>query len=185
MPPSRRPSPRGRPRNDRPASRGGGGRPPRRPRTANGTQPPGRPRFTNRAAILLVVFAVLVISYASSMRAYLQQREQINELKQQIATSRASIATAEREKRRWQDPAYVEAQARDRFGWVLPGETSYQVLDANGQPLTGDDELTDPASVAQDKPKAWWSKAYGTLEAADHPEKKVTPTPAGTITAQQ
>jgi len=186
MPPSRRPSQRGsRPRNDRPSSRGGGGRPPRRPRTANAAQPPDRPRFTNRAAVLLVVFAVLVISYASSMRAYLQQRDQINGLKQQIATSKASIADAEREKQRWQDPAYIEAQARKRFGWVLPGETSYQVLDANGNPLTGDDALTDPSSVAQARPKAWWSKAYSSLEAADHPAKKITPTPATKITPQQ
>jgi hypothetical protein len=132
-----------------------------------------------------VVFAVLVISYASSMRAYLQQRDHINELKQQIAASKSNIADAEREKRRWRDPAYVEAQARKRFGWVLPGETSYQVLDANGQPLTGEDELTDPESIAPDKPKAWWSKAYASLEAADHPEKKVTPTPATRITPDQ
>jgi hypothetical protein len=127
------------------------------------------------------VFAVLVISYASSMRAYLQQRDHINDLKQQISSSEAGIAEAEREKRRWRDPAYVEAQARERFGWVLPGETSYQVLDADGNPLTGDDELTDPDSIAPAKPKAWWSKAYATLEAADHPEKKVTPTPATRI----
>jgi cell division protein FtsB len=147
--------------------------------------PAPRPKFTNRAAILLIVFAVLVVSYASSMRAYLQQRDHINDLKQQIVTSKASIAKAEREKRRWRDPAYVEAQARERFGWVLPGETSYQVLDAHGQPLTGDDELTDPASIAQPKQRAWWTKAYSTLEAADHPEKKVTPTPATRITPDQ
>jgi cell division protein FtsB len=181
MPPSRRPSQRGvRPRNTRPGLRGGAAARPRPPEA-----PAARARFTNRAAILLVVFAVLVISYASSMRAYLQQREHINELNQQIAASRAGIAAAEREKKRWQDPAYVEAQARKRFGWVLPGETSYQVLDANGNPLTGDDALTDPESIARPKPKAWWTKAYASLEAADHPEEKITPAPATKITPQQ
>ena len=132
-----------------------------------------------------MVFAVLVVSYASSMRAYLQQRDQINGLRERIAASKADIADAEREKRRWHDPAYVEAQARARFGWVLPGETSYQVLDANGKPLTGEDELTDPSKVAPAKPRAWWSKAYSTVEAADHPEKKVAPTPATRITPNQ
>jgi len=179
MPPSRRPSQRGRPRNTRPGLRRGAAR------TPASAAPAPRARFTNRAAILLVVFAVLVISYASSMRAYLQQRDHINDLKQQIASSKASIAESEREKRRWRDPAYVEAQARERFGWLMPGETGYQVLDANGAPLTGDDELTDPASIAPDRPKAWWSKAYSTLEAADHPEKKVVPTPATRITPNQ
>ena len=136
-------------------------------------------------AVLLVVVAVLVVSYASSMRAYLEQRQQINTLQQQIASSKASIAKAEREKRRWKDPAYVEAQARSRFGWVLPGETSYQVLDADGNPLTGDDALTDPSTVAPTKPKAWWTKAYSSLQAADHPEDKVKPAPVTRITPQQ
>ena len=56
------------PRNTRPGRRGGAGRAPK----VEAALP--RPRFTNRAAILLVVFAILVISYASSMRAYLDQQ---------------------------------------------------------------------------------------------------------------
>src|SRR4051812_49469584 len=47
-----------------------------------------RPRFTGRAAVLVLVLAVLAISYASSMRAYLQQRGQIGDLKDQIALRR-------------------------------------------------------------------------------------------------
>ncbi|MCW2787190.1 MAG: Septum formation initiator [Marmoricola sp.] len=173
MSPNRRTPQRGGrpPRNTRPGQRGGAAR----PRTAAAAGP--RPRFTNRAAILLVVFAVLVVSYASSMRAYLNQRSHINDLKVQIAQSESSIAAAKREKRRWSDPAYVEQQARERFGWVLPGETSYQVLDANGKPLTGDDELTDPSKVAGVKPEAWWTKVHQSLDAADHPAKVVKHAP--------
>ena len=86
--------------------------------------PSARPRFTNRMAILVVVLAVLVVSYASSMRAYLQQRAHINDLRAQIDSSERDIKALEREKRRWQDDAYVETQARERFGWVMPGETA-------------------------------------------------------------
>ena len=131
-------------------------------------------------AILVAVLAVLVVSYASSMRAYLQQRSHIAELRAQIASSESDIKNLEREQRRWQDPAYVETQARERFGWVLPGETSYQVIDRNGKPLQRRDELTDPSSVARQVPVPWWDKVYGTVEAADHPKK--SPTPATTIT---
>jgi cell division protein FtsB len=131
-------------------------------------------------AVLVVVLAVLVVSYASSMRAYLQQRTHINDLRAQIASSDRDILALEREKRRWQDDAYVENQARERFGWVLPGETSYQVVDRNGKPLERGDELTDPNSLARQVPDPWWQRVYGTLEAADHPRK--TPTPATTIT---
>ena len=131
-------------------------------------------------AVLVLVLAVLVVSYASSMRAYLQQRSHMSDLRAQIATSQRDITTLEREKRRWQDDAYVETQARERFGWVLPGETSYQVIDRNGKPLERSDKLTDPSSVARQVPDPWWDKVRGTLEAADHPKK--APQPATKIT---
>jgi cell division protein FtsB len=165
------------PRNTRPGRRGGAGRAPK----VEAALP--RPRFTNRAAILLVVFAILVISYASSMRAYLDQREHINDLKARIAASKAEIAEAEREKKRWDDPEFVKQQARERFGWAPPGTTVYQVLGQDGKPLTGESELTDPTSIAPKKPTAWWSKARASMDAADHPEKLVKPTPASKITA--
>jgi cell division protein FtsB len=141
-------------------------------------------------AVLVVVFAVLVVSYASSMRAYLQQRSHINTLQAQIAGSRVDISALEREKRRWKDSAYVEAQARQRFGWVLPGEVSYQVVDAHGNPLASEDSLTDPTTVGRTVPDAWWSQAYGSLEQADHPatpkpppaSRIAPPTPSATPT---
>ncbi|MFL6106516.1 MAG: FtsB family cell division protein, partial [Marmoricola sp.] len=165
MPPKRRTPQRGPgPRNTRPGQRGGAARP-----RQNAT-PAARARFTNRAAILLVVFAILVVSYASSMRAYLRQREHIDQLKSQIAQAEADIAVATREKRRWSDDAFVEQQARERFGWLLPGETGYQVIGTDGKPLTGHDALTDPSTIARKKPDAWWSKVRASLDAADHPE---------------
>src|SRR6478735_3119525 len=60
-----------------------------------------RSRLTGRAAILVLVLAVLTVSYASSLRAYLDQRAHITDLKEQIALRQADIAELEREKRRW------------------------------------------------------------------------------------
>lgn len=141
--------------------------------------PRPKPRFTGRAAILVVVFAVLVVSYASSMRAYLRQQAHLNDLRDEIAVSQKRIDNLQREKRRWKDEAYVETQARQRFGWVLPGEVSYQVIGRDGKPLSRGDELSNPGEVVKRVPTAWWSEAYGTLEEADHPKKK--PTPASRI----
>ncbi|MDI6909148.1 septum formation initiator family protein [Nocardioides sp.] len=127
-----------------------------------------RPRLTGRAAILVLVLAVLTVSYASSLRAYLQQRDQIGDLKSQIALRQASIEDLEREKGRWEDPAYVRQQARE-LNFVMPGETSYVVLDENGDPLESDTSLTDPATVAPKPPRAWWSTAWESVEAAGDP----------------
>ena len=138
-----------------------------------------RPRLTGRAAILVLVLAVLTVSYASSLRAYLQQRSQIEELKSQIALRQASISDLEREKDRWKDPAYIEQQARG-LNYVMPGETSYVVLDEDGKPLQQQSTLTDPATVAKKDPTAWWSTAWQSVELAGNPPKP-TPPPATKI----
>ena len=125
-------------------------------------------------AILVVVVAVLVISYASSMRAYLQQRSHISDLKAQIALRQADISDLEREKRRWEDPAFVRQQARE-LNFVMPGETAYVVLDEDGEPLERETSLTDPSTVARQTPTAWWSTAWQSVELAGHPPAPQAP----------
>ena len=130
---------------------------------------PRRPRLTGRAAVLVLVMAVLTVSYGSSLKAYLQQRSQIADLKEQIAAREQSIGALEREKRRWEDPAFVQAQARERFGYLMPGETSYVVLDENGQPLESEARLHDPDEVVKIEPTAWWTTAWASVELAGVP----------------
>ncbi|MGJ0558384.1 FtsB family cell division protein [Methylocystis sp.] len=178
--PNRRTPPRGGrpPRNNRPAQRSGTGRA-RSTKGAAAATPPPKAKFTNRAAVLLVVFALLVISYASSMRAYLHQRAHIRELNAKIAGYNLDIASAEEESERWKSAGFIEQQARARFGWVMPGETAYQVLDGNGKPLTGKDKLADPSTIAQPvvEPEAWWSKIGESVRGADQPPQAPPPTP--------
>lgn len=128
-----------------------------------------RPRFTGRAAVLVLVLAVLTVSYASSLRAYLQQRSHIGDLKAQIAEREASINDLEREKRRWDDPAYVKAQARARFGYLMPGEAGFEVIGADGKPLEAQASLNDPDDVIKTVPEAWWTSAWESMELAGNP----------------
>jgi cell division protein FtsB len=135
-----------------------------------------RPRLTGRAAILVMVLAVLAVSYASSLRAYLEQRSHITELKAAIAERRSSIEELEREKERWQDPAYVSAQARERFGYVKPGETPFVVLE-DGEPLQSEAELTDPDSVGEEPKRAWYDDAWDSVKLAGNPPTEAPPLP--------
>lgn len=153
-----------------------------RPATAPAGPPPAevpraRPRLTGRAAILVLVLAVLAVSYASSLRAYLEQRSHIGDLKAQIAERRANIDELEREKQRWKDPAYVRAQARERFGYVRPGETPFVVLGKDGEPLESEAELTDPDTIAQEPPRAWFDDAWDSVKLAGDPPEKAPPIP--------
>lgn len=132
-----------------------------------------RPKLTGRAMMIIVVAAVMVISYASSLRAYIQQRHDINALQTEIAERKEHIKQLEEQTRRWEDPAYVQQQARERFGFVMPGETAYVALDENGERIQTEPELTDPGTVGSaEQPKAWWDDAWGSvLLAGDPPEQ--------------
>jgi cell division protein FtsB len=128
-----------------------------------------RPRLTGRAAVLVLVLAVLTVSYASSLKAYLQQRQHIAELKAQIAQSESDIDGLEREKERWRDPAFIQSQARARFGYVMPGETSYVVLGADGKPLESVTALLPKKDVLVKEPTAWWTTAWDSVLIAGNP----------------
>lgn len=146
-------------------------------------RPRQRPRVTGRAAILILVLAVLTVSYASSMRAYLQQRAHIADLRAKISEKTQGIEELEREKRRWHDDNYVESQARERFNYVMPGETGYRAIDENGEPLDATDELTDPEDLPQAVPEAWWSVAWESVLVAGDPDEYGKDDPAETIKA--
>ncbi len=116
-----------------------------------------------------VVVAVLTVSYASSLKTWLQQREHIADLKAQIAQSEEEISVLEREKRRWDDDAYAEQQARERFNFVMPGERAYRVLDKNGRPLDVDQPLSAPAGTEEAPTPAWWDVAWESVLLAGDP----------------
>lgn len=142
---------------------------------------PHRPRLTGRAAILVVVLAVLAVSYASSLRAYLVQRSEIDDLQSQISQRQQSIGVLEDQKARWNDPAYVETQAR-LLGYVMAGETPYSVQ-KDGQPLTAANSLDDPSTLARPVPRAWWDTAWDSVQVAGDPPRKADPVPPALITS--
>ncbi|MCL2542367.1 MAG: septum formation initiator family protein [Nocardioidaceae bacterium] len=142
-----------------------------------------RTRLTSRAAVLVLVVAVLAVSYASSLRAYIQQRGHIDQLQSQIAGSRAAIANLQRETERWKDPAYVQQQARARFGYVARGDTPYVVVDGHGHPLDGTSRLSDPSTIQHPAAPTWYSTAWSSMKVAGNPPTRIPAPTSRTITA--
>ena len=130
-------------------------------------------RLTGRAAILVLVLAVLAVSYASSLRAYLQQRGHIETLEAQISEREDKIDDLKREKDRWEDPSYVAQQARARFGYVARGETPFVVIGKDGQPLDPSAELGDPSKVADPDQQVWYEDAWDSMKVAGNPPTTV------------
>ncbi|RYI99789.1 MAG: septum formation initiator family protein, partial [Actinomycetales bacterium] len=85
----------------------------RAPRTPSGA---GGSRFTTRAMVLLAVMVLLIASYTASLHTWWQQQQEIRSTEAKIETQKSAIAELQDDAARWDDPAYVEQQARARFG---------------------------------------------------------------------
>lgn len=80
------------------------------------------------SALLLIVAALVVL--APSLKTLVEQRQQIAELQEQVDQEKASVSDLTAQVDRWKDPAYIEAQARSRLYYVMPGDVSYFVVGA-------------------------------------------------------
>ena len=80
-----------------------------------------------RAAILAAVVCVLTLTIAGPVRTYFAQRTEMKQLAASEAALRQQIADLEQQKVKLADPAYIAAQARERLGFVMPGDIPYQV----------------------------------------------------------
>ena len=79
------------------------------------------------AILLFAVFGVVVV--AGPLTQYLDQQQEKRDLLQQYEDTTARVKVLEQELARWQDDDYVRSQARERLGYVMPGETLYLVSD--------------------------------------------------------
>ena len=96
-------------------------------------------RFSAFTAIMLGLVVLAVFTLVPTVGTYLGQRQQIAALAHSVQVSEADVATLQQQKDRWNDPAYVTSQARERLYYVRPGEVVYLVdndLPATAMPPT-------------------------------------------------
>ena len=79
----------------------------------------------------LIVAALLVL--AAPLKTLIEQRQQIAQLEASVEQAKQDVHDLNAQVDRWSDPAYIQAQARERLYYILPGDVSYLVV---GQPDT-------------------------------------------------
>jgi cell division protein FtsB len=89
-------------------------------------------RLNSVSVSLIAVIVLGSFLVAQDVQTFLNQRREIVEMEQSIELARQSVEDMEAERDRWQDPVYIRSQARDRLYYVLPGEVSYLVMNAEG-----------------------------------------------------
>ena len=118
-----------------------------------------------RAAILAAVVCVLTLTIAGPVRTYFSQRTEMKQLKATEAQLRTQIANLEEQKVKLADPVFIAAQARERLGFVMPGDIPYQVqLPAN--PALPGTTGGGPAKKNADGP--WYTALWHTIADAPH-----------------
>ncbi|WP_232248640.1 FtsB family cell division protein [Streptacidiphilus rugosus] len=121
-----------------------------------------RPKLTGRAAVLALVVCALVAALAYPMRQFIAQRTQIDQQRAAQQQAQQQVEELRREKARWQDPAYVEAQARARLHFGFPGDTPFTSV--NPSPTPSASPTTQQAAS-----QPWYQSLLGSLATADHP----------------
>jgi cell division protein FtsB len=88
-------------------------------------------------SLLLLIVAALVV-LAPNLKTLVEQRQQIAQLQQQVAKEKQNVSGLQGQVDRWKDPAYIEAQARTKLYYVMPGDVSYFVINAPTTPTASD-----------------------------------------------
>lgn len=164
------------------ATRGGGTRtaPPARPgqNASSGSVPKVKPAIAaaptrgSFAAVMswrtLVIAGVLGLAFAlvwPSVRVYLDQRAQINDLRAERDTAQAQVDDLNAQLDRWDDPAFVVAQARERLAYVFPGETPYRVVDPEvARPAAAGSVDAARAGETDGTDGPWYDKMWASIE---------------------
>ena len=121
-----------------------------------------RSALTARAAILAVALASVALALALPFKVWLGQRGQISSLQAQTRQQEQQVAQLQQQAQRWNDPAYIEQQARLRLHYAMPGEKTYVV---HGKPPAHHKAKT-PTTTGPALQGPWYSRLWQSVEAA-------------------
>ncbi len=124
-----------------------------------------------RAGVLCALVVLCLVSVLTPLSASVRQQAELSALGDEVDAARARVDDLTARTARWDDPAYVSAQARDRLHYVLPGETGYRVLDAPAGWSAPRDEAAAAGGLAagEQGPAAWYAELWGSVETAGLP----------------
>lgn len=89
-------------------------------------------RFNTYNLVVVGLMVAGVLSVQGDVQTWFTQQQQLADVQAQVDAAKKAVAQMQVERKRWDDPVYVRSQARDRLYYVMPGEVSYLVMDANG-----------------------------------------------------
>lgn len=137
--------------------------------------------ITRRALVLIALIVVALATLVPTVNRYVVQRQQLATAQEQVAQRQSEVTDLQAAVTRWDDPAFVAAQARERLLFAMPGETQYRLTDTSGQdvPLT-EGQQTAKAAQKQD----WFDTMWTSVEGASRLRPEDIPDAAPTSGSQ-
>ena len=107
--------------------------------------------------LVLLVLGVMVLS--GPLRSYLDQRDRVDLLERQLAVLDDANAELSQRATDLRDPEYREILARERYGYVRPGEVAYVVV----PPERDTSDIGEMLTVEDPEPRPWFRAAWDGL----------------------
>ena len=101
-----------------------------------------------------------------SVRVYNEQRASNSALAAERDAAQAEVDDLDAQLARWQDPAFVVAQARERLAYVYPGETPYRVVDPEVARPAAVGSVDEAANGDAVDGEPWFDSLWASIEAA-------------------
>ena len=113
-------------------------------------------RLNSYTLALLAVILIGMFTLAPSVQIWYEQQRQIADYRALVVQAQENLEGMQQERLRWDDEVYIRAQARDRLYFVMPGEVSFLVMDAEGIDLS-DTSGTVGAMLAEQRKSSGFS----------------------------
>lgn len=133
--------------------------------------------LTWRTAALALVVVLALAVLLPSLRVYFTQQDDLRQLRAERDAAALEVEEIKAQAARWDDSAFVVAQARERLAYVFPGETAYRVTDP--EVITGTVEAEQDTLTQLPGPAnlPWYSTLLDSIEQAGSPSPEPTAAP--------
>jgi cell division protein FtsB len=125
-----------------------------------------RPQLTGRNMMITAMALFLVVVLASPLQTYLNRRDSLAAARRQQQQLSQQVVQLQHQSDQWNDPAFVEREARIRLQYVRPGDTLYTVLNADGTARAASKPGSETTQRSAHQP-SWSSTLWSSVQEAD------------------
>jgi cell division protein FtsB len=131
-----------------------------------------------RTLVLVCIIALAAALVLPSLRVYIDQQQELAALRAERDAAHAEVDDLTAEIARWDDPAFIVAQARERLAYVFPGETPYRVVDPEFVTASAPDSAAGLAESDPTEGLPWYDAMWGSVLAVGDEHRGVAVTPS-------